>query len=267
MKLAIVLRGISYYNGDDIISNSKNIDYRECIESFRNNLVSQLKKRFDIIDIYLVTYETEMLGKIIEDYKPKNTLIYDRDAVFERKTVNILMSDAIRLINPKEYDNVLLTRFDLYFYKPFPIHEVNLEKIVFGWKGEVGQCDDNFVLFPSKYSESLKIGLSQNYAHGINYKFSPEECMYLSTLDPDKGYHFPDFYIFQRNISEYKSGNMKLLPEPIHRRNKPHEYGRLEIIEHPAIIAYFVNLYKCNLYVEYGVRTGTCMQKILPFCQ
>lgn len=53
---------------------------------------------------------------------------------------------------------------------------------------------------------------------------------------------------------------------PIHMRNNPQNTGKLEIIDHPFIISYFAKWYKPVLYVEYGVRSGTCLEQVLPYC-
>ena len=41
-------------------------------------------------------------------------------------------------------------------------------------------------------------------------------------------------------------------------------YGKLEIIDHPYIISYMAQWWKPNLYVEYGIRDGACVSRIIP---
>ena len=54
---------------------------------------------------------------------------------------------------------------------------------------------------------------------------------------------------------------------PIHLRNTPSEFQRLEIIDHPYIISYFAKWFKPDLYVEYGIRTGDCIKQVMPYCK
>lgn len=54
---------------------------------------------------------------------------------------------------------------------------------------------------------------------------------------------------------------------PIHLRNTPDEHHKLEIFDHPFMISYMAKWYKPNLYVEYGIRDGPVVSKILPYCK
>lgn len=64
-----------------------------------------------------------------------------------------------------------------------------------------------------------------------------------------------------------KTNLFKMSTIPIYLRNTPEEHKKLEIIDHPFIISYFAEWYKVNLYVEYGISTGACLKKVLPYCK
>jgi hypothetical protein len=154
-KLAIILRGISYYDGrytQESPTKSNFINYKECIQSMRSNLLTRLNKIFSEIDFFIVTYDNDKLKDIRNDFKPIDEKIYPSDLIYNVDKFTIvkkLILDSLDLIEPhiNKYDYILLTRFDLYYCKPFDLNTINLNKFNFGWIGEIGQCDDNFLLF------------------------------------------------------------------------------------------------------------------------
>ena len=214
MNLALILRGISYYNKPNVeVSKSSTVDYKQCLESFRENLIKPLKTIFDKIDIFIITYDNEKISDIRYDFNPVDEKIYpsefigkvDRETVVQRQ-----MIDAVKLIKSYNYNYILITRFDLYYYNPINMKDINLDKFNFGWIADVGQADDNFLLFKKEQLEQLEIYFSQySYPHGLN-KFV-DNPSYICKLDPQNGYHYPYFYIFGRYIEEYKNNEIKLV--------------------------------------------------------
>jgi hypothetical protein len=213
-NLALILRGISYYNNPKIeVSKSSTVNYKNCLESVRENLIKPLKTIFEKIDIFIVTYDSEILSDLRNDFQPIDQKIYPIQfiAKVDRETVvQFQMLDAVKLIEPYDYKYVLITRFDLYYYNSLNIKDINLEKFNFGWVADVGQADDNFLLFnKKKYLHQLKNYFSQNsYPHGLN-KFV-DNPSYICKLDPHNGYNYPYFYIFARCIEDYKNRKIKL---------------------------------------------------------
>jgi hypothetical protein len=216
-RLAIVLRGISYYDGAEAVCRSAKLDYRECLESFRENLLAPLGTLFGTIDIYCVTYSSSMLSQLLQDFKPKDSSIspvstmnkHDRNHVVSVKILESLnlVEDNIRE-RKEQYDNILLTRFDLFYYQKFRPEKLRLNMVNFGWVGEQGQSDDNFLLFEPRHIPRIReyVSRSNGYMHGLIHAF-PGESHALCHLDPHNGYHQADFYVFQRFKSGYKDGN------------------------------------------------------------
>lgn len=214
MKLALILRGISYYNNANVeVSKSSVVDYKKCLESFRENLIKPLKTIFDKIDLFIITYDNEKISDIRCDFQPVNEKIYpvgyigkvDRETVVQQQ-----MLDAVKLIESCDYEHILITRFDLYYYNAINVADINLDKFNFGWIADVGQADDNFLLFNKKDLHQLKNYFSRyNYPHGLNsFVNNPS---YICKLDPGNGYHYPYFYIFGRCVDDYMNGKMKLV--------------------------------------------------------
>ena len=51
---------------------------------------------------------------------------------------------------------------------------------------------------------------------------------------------------------------------PIHLRNIP---PPLETFDHSSLLAFFAKWIKPALYVEYGVRSGTSLMQVAPYCE
>jgi hypothetical protein len=109
------------------------------------------------------------------------------------------------------YSHLLITRFDNYYFRPFDVGKLNLEKFNFGWIADVGQCDDNFLLFKKEHAWGLReyVKRSDGYPHGINSNFKNEDN-YLCVLDPVSGYDHAEFYVFQRYMKDLKDGKIRL---------------------------------------------------------
>jgi hypothetical protein len=216
--LAIVLRGISYLENAASVSRSASVDYKLCLENFKNNLIEPLKTKFEKIDIFLNTYYSKELVNIIKAYNPLDMLIKPESSIkpIDQNFVAKNIAESLDLCLKYNHDYILQTRFDLYYYRKLDMEKVDLNKINFGWVGENGQCDDSWVLFPRKQAEIAAAVCSGRKGdipctHYVNRYFSNNECNYISRpLDPYNNYHFPDFYIFQRVLDDYKSGKLKV---------------------------------------------------------
>lgn len=242
MKLAIILRGISYYDNLNIkVSNSETVDFQECIDSMNTNLIVPLKEVFDEIDFFIVTYASSKLNEVVDTLKPRDAMIYPASTilVYRHRITVKLMIDCLTVIEPyEEYDHILMTRFDLFFYRPLDLSKINFDKFNFGWKGEIGQCDDSFWLFRRKHIPSMKQYLNNdnfggNSCHDYNRKIGDENCNYISKpLDPANGYHMPDFWLFARYLPEFYAGKYKLYDWPPENENieKIEKRDRLAII-------------------------------------
>lgn len=209
-SLAIVFRGISYSNKKGV-SQSDKVNYKECFESYKINVLPSLQKVFGKIDTFLYTYYSEKLVDIIKDYKPKDVTIMPTTELVPHKNGNAytghLISKSLDFVTTAgDYDYVLELRFDLYFYKKLNETKLNLDKINIAWKGEdAGQCDDAFIIFPKKYiplvSDYYKKG---NCTHYIHIATGYDKINFISQdLRPFEGYHFPDFFVIDRFI-KYK---------------------------------------------------------------
>jgi hypothetical protein len=228
-RLAIVVRGIGYYRDDTKVSRSSVVDYRNCLASFKENLLKPLRTRFEI-DVFLITYYSELLPEMIKDFSPKDVFIMPRKDLKRQSNPNEyvckLICDCFDLVEEYKYDFVLENRFDLYYYRPINPSRIDLSKVNFAWCGELGQCDDSFIIFPIKFLPRAREFLEnvyirhRGYTHALNSAF-PNQCHYISqNLDPDNGYHFPDFFVIYRFIKHenFESRELVMQEEPFSHR-------------------------------------------------
>jgi len=222
MKIEIVLRRIFFNELRDkaIPGNnlkSKYTDYRTCLPLFRENLLTELYKIYEEIDIYIVTYENDMLDQIQSDYNFKDKILYDREKMFGEFTMERLseiMVDGLQLFQKNNQDNkythCLLTRPDLYFYRKFNLDRLDLDKINFGWTHAHNHSCDNFILFGIKYLESLIECLQKDkYSHTIQRNFNSEQINFISRpIHPHTDQIQPDFYIVSRYLEKYNRGEL-----------------------------------------------------------
>jgi hypothetical protein len=208
MKLAIILRGISYFSSKENVnfSASKEVDYRLCLEKMKENLIKPLETIFEHIDFFIVTYNSEKIKDVITDFKPKDIMVYPSsymESINKQGPSNFMIVSSLNLIENyvSNYDHILCTRFDLYYYKPLDVNKLKFDTINFAWIGPSGQADDQWLFFQEKHIEKMKkFLLSKGFIHNINSLYG--NCNYLSRLEPEKGYHMPDFYYIYRFKSE-----------------------------------------------------------------
>lgn len=199
MKLAIVLRGISFYNDEQKVTTSSFVNYKSCLLSYRK-FMKKLEEKFKV-DTFLVTYYSDEFGNVLNDFKPKDVFLYPKHSVFTKKNyVSASIVDGMDLVEKYgNYDNILFCRFDLYYREVLNINNLDFNKIIFGWIGEVDQSDDNFFIIPNRlYSHVYNYFKHNTYVHGLSYNTSKNDYIYLSKLDPAQNLHYPTTYIFDR---------------------------------------------------------------------
>jgi hypothetical protein len=170
----------------------------------QKNLLDPLRTLFSEIDFFLVTYNSVKLPDLLSDFKPRDVMIFPETYgdKFKLKAVNILVSESMNLIETyaKEYDYILCTRFDLYYYKPLDIGKIRLDCFNFAWVGPDGQADDQWLLFSTDYIGHVRDYFKEGNVHYLNSTLS--NCNYVCKLEPEKGYHMPNFYFIYRCLPE-----------------------------------------------------------------
>lgn len=170
MKLSIVLYGI--YNA-------------KCSAPLNDNILNPLKKIFKHINFYIITYYNFKVIDIINEYKPKDMILlpninininnYDDDyylsSIFEK---------AFEITDNDEYDYLLLTRLDLFFYKQIHFTHIYENKCIFGSHDTMTRCDNNFIMCHKKYVTHIYTYIkSKRYLKWLNKVIGEDNINYI----------------------------------------------------------------------------------------
>jgi hypothetical protein len=157
MKLALLLFGISLeINKHWQYGTSYSVDYNNSYENYQKYIYEYFKNKGYDIDVYISTnilpenYKEDLFNK----YKPVKCNFIETIEDDRHLSKNIKIDDVVNLcINEgREYDLILITRFDLLFKKDFANSNIQFDKfnIVSILENPDYICD-NFYLFPYKY--------------------------------------------------------------------------------------------------------------------
>lgn len=190
MKIALALRGISYIEKYNLRTNipEYSIDFRDCYESIKQNLINSYNESGNTIDIFITTYHSKLENTLLDIYKPKkyifNNYIETPPEIAQNINGKLNIRQHIDLLNlikeyEKEeniiYDTIIITRFDLYFYTSFKL--LNIDYKVFNcpfWhmNGNIFSTEDNLLILPRNKLEVL-YNILNNILLG-NYNNIPE---------------------------------------------------------------------------------------------
>ena len=190
-----MLFGISYLENYSKKKYKGSIDYKRSLKNYKKYIFEYFEHKGYSIDVYISTNEIseEVKKQLMEDYKPikiiTNRLITERKRKFNNyKNRNFKFKNLINLIdNYNDYDNFLITRFDLLFQIDFKDVNIKFDKlnIVSILEKKNCICDNfylmsniNFVTFKKiindkgivYHSHRLKKQLEHNF--DVNYLFN-----------------------------------------------------------------------------------------------
>lgn len=231
MRIALCLRGISFLSNFKhplSIVQLHDLDFRNTGPSIKENIIEAFEKQGHTVDIFLVTYHNDLEKELITYYTPVNYCLTDYTQLdYHNGAVNILNQHlkCIELYttyekeNTIKYDHVIITRFDLYFYKSIlniGIDDKYVNLLFYHHHGpqRIFSSEDNFMMYPgdktdlvynsvlnvlnNMFNEKLNIGrTSHNIADFILE--AGEIIKYLYGEKGDGAYDYP-FYKFARHI-------------------------------------------------------------------
>ena len=153
------------------------IDYKDTYNNFIKMLVTPLKTTFHI-EFFLITYNNDktIIEQLKKDFniKPKQLHLYDE--AFKKKHLPLSMTNirhatmmrqgihsvkSYEIHNKIKFSHILITRFDLLYFKKINSNFFDLNIINFGWINELKGIDDNFVFIPNQYIEEFNNYLSK----------------------------------------------------------------------------------------------------------
>lgn len=143
MKIAYLIRGISYINDYKNVRAIYSKDWRRCIGIF-----NKFKRGHDF-DVFLHTYRHEHIDELIKDYKPVDYVITDfDDQLHPYYSLRNSLVHVLELFKKYQYqyDIVIVTRFDLFYKTNFS--KMNITKPGNYFINE--SCEDNFIVLEPK---------------------------------------------------------------------------------------------------------------------
>ncbi len=160
MKLALLLFGVSLeINRHWQYGTLYSVDYNNSYNNYQKYIFEYFKSRGYDIDVYITTNsfsEDKDIHEFTEKYKfVKCSFINNYedcgDIILSR---NKMLGSVIDLCvsEGREYDLVLITRFDLLFQRDFANSNIDFDKInIVSILDKSNLICDNFYLFPHKY--------------------------------------------------------------------------------------------------------------------
>jgi hypothetical protein len=158
-RMALLFFGIHYLeNMNHWKGTIKTIDFSLYYENICEKVINFFSKKFNI-DIFFCTNRSKTLDNLIKCYKPKRYYLVENVANHIISKNNKVLKALECCINYQKdnrilYDNIILTRFDIFFEKEFTMIDYNKLNLVSILEYKYSICD-NFYLFPQKYLESF----------------------------------------------------------------------------------------------------------------
>jgi hypothetical protein len=157
MKLALLLFGISLeINKHWQYGTLYSVDYNNSYDNYQKYIFEYFTNKGYDIDVYISTNilfdkdKEELLNK----YKPIKYSFIETIEEDRHLSKNKKINDVVDLCisEGKEYDMILITRFDLLFQKDFANSNIQFDKInIVSILEKPEYICDNFYLFPYKY--------------------------------------------------------------------------------------------------------------------
>lgn len=213
MKIAICYRGIHYTN------NYVTTDYRKTYKNHQDFFINPLKEN-NKIDIFLITYQSDIINELINDYNPVDKYVcninelyngssWERQLIFHNKLIDIVKNYE-KSKNIK-YDMVIILRYDIYFKININQWNIDFNKINFTHRhSDCNNTCDNIHIIPRIYLEDFNNAVNICYT---NNKITHEINNFI---DKDK-YHFCYIINCDEN-DEYNKANSHYIIERTHNR-------------------------------------------------
>ena len=221
MRIALILRGISYYE------DKYTIDFRNTAPSIQHHLIRDLELAGHKVDIFLLTHPSKYIQALIEGYKPvswklkeyKNIpfgeaqIIVGEPMMIDQHLDCIDLCEAYEKEHAFEYDHVLITRFDLFYYQSISKVAIDYDAFNYSFKHE-----DGFLFYPRSKNEVLRDCLTQMKRDNKSVQQAGQYLM---------GQNEPVNYIFGEKKEGIYDYPFYKLGELVFGNNKKYDYEQL----------------------------------------
>ena len=197
MKVLVLFRGENKrYCGETFY------DVRSCIPNNKFRLLDGLTRMGYDYDTMFVTYCSEYLQGFVDAYKPKHVFTMDYDNSSQHLNFKFLLDSVEPYV--KEYDRILVFRFDFLFKKNIEDwNEWQKEGIMFPWKDvsdeiyeERKYTMDGFFCLDPKWFNEFKQMYDSNYKNWLGVT----NGLHFLTTELEKT-HIP-FYFMEKECYE-----------------------------------------------------------------
>ena len=169
-KLAILLRGESFRTGSQltrVIGGDESFESQKEASATHNKLAEKIESLGYEVDIYIDTYSTKYDNDLLSWYGSRvKSHVFNKTHLESQKD---LMKDLIGLLDPLNYDAILIIRLDLFLKEPF-ITEYNPDtqtiqfiSVLFTRNHKTPKnrpmVNDTIFHFPKKYYDNNVINL------------------------------------------------------------------------------------------------------------
>ena len=193
MRIAYIFIGITYeanYISSIRQHECVNNDFRYTYNTVIDNLINPYRNQGDIVDTFFVTYHSVIEDELIKLYEPKDILFsnYKQFSVKERteKQINdringLDMVSKYEQINNFQYDFIIITRPDLYFFTNTTTVGIDYDYfniLFYHLNGTIFSGEDSWIGIPrikvNYYIEKMQLLLTDllNDVHDISTHFS-----------------------------------------------------------------------------------------------
>ena len=181
MRIALILRGIHYLENYQHRYGipTYTIDFHDTLPSIQENIINAFELQGHMVDVFLLSYHSKFESELIDILKPKRYHFTEYKPIPLGKAqedigyplmldyhINAIdMIEEYEVKNNIQYDNLLITRFDLYYYKKITEIELDHTCINYPFMHMAGphrnilSSEDNLIYFPRNKATMIKEAL------------------------------------------------------------------------------------------------------------
>lgn len=209
--IGILFTGIHYLENYPHFTNKNyTIDFRKYVKNIKIKIYKYFEKEYKI-DTFLCTNNSIYFSELLKTYSPIGYCIEDGNHCLKKAKGLKFIQNYIKT-SKKNYDFILMTRFDIYIMKEFTCKNIDINKLNIVSVLESDElCDDNLYIIPIEYFNAFTDFIYEICINNIN-KIKP-------TLLHFQRYHFESMFKVNyienelKNVGELSFFKLRYLEE------------------------------------------------------